>query len=139
MDSWLPLRLNLNNVKLVQSSNDLNQLLANVKVVAPSDSSLEVIFYRDAKVDDGRYANNGWMQELPKPITNLSWDNAALMSIQTMAKLNASESDVVEIEYQGRKIKASALVAPGHPDQSITIYLGYGRRKCWSRGHWRWI
>jgi molybdopterin-containing oxidoreductase family iron-sulfur binding subunit len=50
------------------------------------------------------------------------------MSIQTLTKLNAIESDVVEIEYQGRKIKASALVAPGHPDQSITIYLGYGRR-----------
>jgi Fe-S-cluster-containing dehydrogenase component len=87
-----------------------------------------VIFRPDPNIYDGRYANLGWMQELPKPITNLSWDNAALMSIQTMASLNASESDVIEIEYQGRKIKASALVMPGHPDQSITVYLGYGRR-----------
>ncbi len=68
------------------------------------------------------------MQELPKPLTNLSWDNAALMSINTLAKLNAVESDVIEIDYQGRKIKASAMVMYGHPDQSITIYLGYGRR-----------
>ena len=95
---------------------------------APDANAIEVIFRPDPTIYDGRYSNLGWMQELPKPITNLSWDNAALMSIQTMAKLNASESDVVEIEYQGRKIKASALVAPGHPDQSITIYLGYGRR-----------
>lgn len=94
----------------------------------PDATALEVIFRPDPTIYDGRYANLGWMQELPKPITNLSWDNAALMSIQTMVKLNASESDVIEIEYQGRKIKASAMVAPGHPDQSITIYLGYGRR-----------
>ena len=83
-----------------------------------------------ARSDDLRWPLcQPWLDAgLPKPITNLSWDNAALMSIQTLVKLNASESDVVEIEYQGRKIKASAMVAPGHPDQSITIYLGYGRR-----------
>ena len=97
-------------------------------VSVPDATQMEVIFRPDPTIYDGRYSNLGWMQELPKPITNLSWDNAALMSIQTMAKLNASESDVVEIEYQGRKIKASALVVPGHPDQSITVYLGYGRR-----------
>ncbi|MHB8303336.1 MAG: TAT-variant-translocated molybdopterin oxidoreductase [Acidobacteriaceae bacterium] len=95
---------------------------------APNATAMEVIFRPDPNIYDGRYSNLGWMQELPKPITNLSWDNAALMSIQTMAQLHAQESDVVEIEYQGRKIKASALVVPGHPDQSITVYLGYGRR-----------
>ena len=101
---------------------------ASAAAPAPDVTAMEVIFRPDPTIYDGRYSNLGWMQELPKPITNLSWDNAALMSIQTLTKLNASESDVVEIEYQGRKIKASALVAPGHPDQSITIYLGYGRR-----------
>jgi MoCo/4Fe-4S cofactor protein with predicted Tat translocation signal len=94
----------------------------------PETSAMEVIFRPDPTIYDGRYANLGWMQELPKPLSNLSWDNAALMSINTLAKLNAIESDVVEIDYQGRKIKASAMVLPGHPDQSITIYLGYGRR-----------
>ena len=97
-------------------------------VSVPDPSIMEVIFRPDPTIYDGRYANLGWMQELPKPITNLSWDNAALMSIPTLVKLNVSESDVVEIEYQGRKIKASVMVAPGHPDQSITMYLGYGRR-----------
>jgi molybdopterin-containing oxidoreductase family iron-sulfur binding subunit len=101
---------------------------ASAPVTVPDATAMEIIFRPDPTIYDGRYANLGWMQELPKPITNLSWDNAALMSIQTLVKLKASESDVVEIEYQGRKIKASALVAPGHPDQSITIYLGYGRR-----------
>ncbi|MGH9616371.1 MAG: TAT-variant-translocated molybdopterin oxidoreductase [Acidobacteriaceae bacterium] len=97
-------------------------------VTVPDATALEVIFRPDPTIYDGRYSNLGWMQELPKPITNLSWDNAALMSIQTLVKLDAVESDVIEIEYQGRKIKASVMVAPGHPDQSITIYLGYGRR-----------
>ncbi len=95
---------------------------------ASDPSAIEVIFRPDPTIYDGRYSNLGWMQELPKPITNLSWDNAALISIDTLAKLKASESDVLEIEYQGRKIKASAMPVPGHPDQSITVYLGYGRR-----------
>jgi len=94
----------------------------------PNASQIEVIFRPDPTIYDGRYANLGWMQELPKPLTNLSWDNAALMSINTMAKLNLNESDVIEIDYQGRKVKASVLVMYGHPDQSITLYLGYGRR-----------
>ncbi len=91
-------------------------------------SAIEVIFRPDPTIYDGRYANLGWMQELPKPLTNLSWDNAAVMSIQTLTKLGLSESDVIEIGYQGRKVKASVLVMYGHPDQSITITLGYGRR-----------
>lgn len=94
----------------------------------PDANAMEVIFRPDPTIYDGRYSNLGWMQELPKPLTNLSWDNAALMSINTLAKLNAVEGDVIEIDYQGRKIKASALVMYGAPDQSITIYLGYGRR-----------
>ena len=91
-------------------------------------SAIEVIFRPDPNLYDGRYSNLGWLQELAKPVTKLSWDNAALMSINTMSRLKASESDVLEIEYQGRKIKAPALVVPGHPDNSITIYLGSGRR-----------
>jgi MoCo/4Fe-4S cofactor protein with predicted Tat translocation signal len=94
----------------------------------PDTSTMEVIFRPDPTIYDGRYSNLGWMQELPKPLSNLSWDNAALMSINTLAKLNAIESDVIEIDYQGRKIKASAMAMYGHPDNSITIYLGYGRR-----------
>ena len=60
--------------------------LANVRC-ANSKDSLEVIFYRDAKMDDGRYANNGWMQELPDPITKLTWDNAVLVSRKTAREL----------------------------------------------------
>ncbi len=94
----------------------------------------------DYKVDDGRYANNGWLQEMPHPISKICWDNAALISPATAKRLGVgndgfkegdySESDLIEIEIPGgRKIKAPVLVSPGHADDSITIALGYGRRR----------
>ena len=99
---------------------------------APADvpaDTIEVIFRPDPSLYDGRYANVGWLQELPKPITNLSWDNAALVSSATLAKYKLEEADVIEIGLNGKKVKAPVLVAPGHPDNSITVYLGQGRRK----------
>jgi MoCo/4Fe-4S cofactor protein with predicted Tat translocation signal len=119
----------LSGVKLVQSSNDLNQLLANVKVVTPSASSLEVIFYRDAKVDDGRYANNGWMQELPDPITKMTWDNAVLVSRKTARELGVANGDIVEITLNGRSVKGPIWTQPGMADYSLGLALGYGRER----------
>jgi len=131
-DADAPWRKTLHDGWIVNTAFAPKELSAKNTIAQPSVvadvTAMEVIFRPDPNLYDGRYSNLGWMQELPKPITNLSWDNAALMSMQTMAQLHAVESDVVEIEYQGRKIKASALVVPGHPDQSITVYLGYGRR-----------
>ena len=76
---------------------------------------------------DGRYANVGWLQELPKPVTNLSWDNAAIVSAATLTKWDLEEDDIVEITVGKGKVKAPVIVAPGHPDNSVTVYLGYGR------------
>ncbi len=95
---------------------------------SPSSDALEVIFRPDPSVYDGRYANVGWLQELPKPLTSLSWDNAALMSMETMDKLDVKEGDVVELALNGRKVKAPVLLMPGHPNGSTTVYLGHGRR-----------
>jgi len=96
---------------------------------AVSSDSIEVIFRPDPSLYDGRYANVGWLQELPKPVTNLSWDNAALISNATLLKYKLVESDVIEIALDGKKVKAAVLVVPGHPDNSVTVYLGHGRRK----------
>ena len=93
-----------------------------------SPDSLEIVFRPDPNLYDGRFANLGWLQELPKPVTNLSWDNAALMSMAQLTKLGLKESDVIEIDASGRKVKAPVLMMPGHPDGSITVYLGNGRR-----------
>ncbi|HEY0796733.1 MAG TPA: TAT-variant-translocated molybdopterin oxidoreductase [Acidisarcina sp.] len=101
---------------------------AMVPSPAVPQDAIEIIFRPDPSLYDGRYANVGWLQELPKPVTNLSWDNAALMSAATLAKLEAIEADVIEIEVNGKKVLAPALVVPGHPDNSVTVYLGHGRR-----------
>jgi molybdopterin-containing oxidoreductase family iron-sulfur binding subunit len=93
---------------------------------SPKDS-LEIIFRPDPNVYDGRWSNVGWLQELPKPVTNLSWDNAALVSGATLTKYGLEEDDIVELTVQGRKVNAPVMVVPGHPDNSVTVHLGYGR------------
>jgi molybdopterin-containing oxidoreductase family iron-sulfur binding subunit len=93
---------------------------------SPKDS-LEIIFRPDPNVYDGRWANVGWLQELPKPVTNLSWDNAALVSGATLTKYGLEEDDIVELTVNGRKVNAPVIVVPGHPDNSVTVHFGYGR------------
>jgi molybdopterin-containing oxidoreductase family iron-sulfur binding subunit len=100
----------------------------NMKVPVPTPKdSIEIIFRPDPNVYDGRWANVGWLQELPKPVTNLSWDNAAIISGATLTKYGLEEDDIVELTVQGRKVNAPVIVAPGHPDNSVTVHLGYGR------------
>ena len=99
---------------------------ANVPSPNPKES-LEIIFRPDPNIYDGRFANVGWLQELPKPVTSLSWDNAAIVSGATLSQLKLEEDDIVEIAVGGGKVKAPVIVAPGHPDNSVTVYLGYGR------------
>ncbi len=108
---------------------DIGMDPAKLKVPAPvAKENIEIIFRPDPNVYDGRWSNVGWLQELPKPVTNLSWDNAALVSGATLTKLGLEEDDIVELTVQGRKVKAPVLVVPGHPDNSVTVYLGYGRQ-----------
>jgi molybdopterin-containing oxidoreductase family iron-sulfur binding subunit len=101
--------------------------LANVS--APTANSLEVIFYRDAKVDDGRYANNGWMQELPDPVTKITWDNAVLVSRKTARELGVANGDIVEISLNGKKVSGPIWTQPGMADYSLGLALGYGRER----------
>ncbi len=100
-----------------------------VKAGAPSASSLEVVFYRDAKMDDGRFANNGWMQELPEPITKLTWDNAVLVSRKTARALDVKNGDWVEVTLNGRSVMGPIWTQPGMADYSLGLALGYGRTR----------
>jgi molybdopterin-containing oxidoreductase family iron-sulfur binding subunit len=103
----------------------------------PPAQGLEIVFRPDASVRDGRFANNGWLQELPRPLSKLTWDNAALMSPATAKSLDVSieqtslgsYTDVVELRYRGRTVKAPAWIVPGHPDGTVTVHLGYGRTR----------
>jgi len=99
-----------------------------IKVPAPSPKeTLEIIFRPDPNIYDGRWSNVGWLQELPKPVTSLSWDNAAIVSGATLTRLGLNEDDIVELSVNGRKVKAPVIAVPGHPDNSVTVHLGYGR------------
>jgi molybdopterin-containing oxidoreductase family iron-sulfur binding subunit len=101
--------------------------VASFPIPTMTSSGLEVSFRPDPSLYDGRYANIGWLQELPKQVTNLSWDNAAIMSIDTMAALKLDQSDPVKLSFDGRECIAPALMAAGHPDGVITVHLGFGR------------
>ncbi len=94
-----------------------------------ASGDLEVIFRRDPLIFDGSRANNGWLQETPKPITNLCWDNPVLISPATATKRGLVTGDIVEIDVNGRKVKGPIWPQPGHPNDSITVFLGYGRTK----------
>ncbi len=103
---------------------------------------LEVAFRPDPTTWDGQFANNGWLQELPKPITKLTWDNAAFVSPNTAERLRLSYrvatsggehgkifADLIELHYRGRLVRAPAWILPGHADDCITVHLGYGRAR----------
>jgi len=109
--------------------------------------SLELVFRLDPSIYDGRFANNGWLQELPKPLTKLTWDNAALLSPATARRLGLQEelilsggphggveTEVVELVYQGRSVRAPVWIEPGQADDTVTVFLGYGRTRAGQLG-----
>jgi Fe-S-cluster-containing dehydrogenase component len=93
----------------------------------PGKQGMEIAFAADPKVYDGRFANNVWLQELPHPITKLTWENAAMLSEPTAKAIGVEDGDVVEITYRDRHIEAPVLLVPGHADDTVTLPLGYGR------------
>ncbi|HEY1757244.1 MAG TPA: TAT-variant-translocated molybdopterin oxidoreductase [Bryobacteraceae bacterium] len=99
-------------------------------VVNQSGGGIEIAFVPSSQVWDGRFANNGWMQECPDPMTKLVWGNAALVSGATAAKIKAGDGQMITISRGGAKIQAAVLIQPGHADDCITIALGYGRTHC---------
>jgi MoCo/4Fe-4S cofactor protein with predicted Tat translocation signal len=98
------------------------------------EGKLEVIFRPDPTIYDGRFANNGWLQELPKPITKLTWDNAAILSPRDGGRFNVKTGDMVELTYQGRSLRAPVWIQPGHADGAATLHLGYGRTRAGRTG-----
>jgi molybdopterin-containing oxidoreductase family iron-sulfur binding subunit len=99
--------------------------------VAAPIQDLEIVFRPDPTIDDGFYSNNGWLQELPKPITKLTWDNAAMLSPTTAGQLGLTSGDIVEISLNGRNVTAPVQVVPGQADNTIVATLGYGRNTNW--------
>ena len=110
--------------------NLLNQTVANAHQTTPQSGAqpaFEVVFAADHKTHDGRFANNGWLQELPDPITKLTWDNAALLAPADARRLGVERGDMLEITLEQRTLSIPAFPLPGHAPGSITLPLGYGR------------
>src|SRR6202522_928568 len=92
-------------------------------------NTIELNIRRDPTIHDGQFSNNGWLQELPKPMTKLTWDNAVLIGPKIAERLNIATEDVVELTLNGKKVTGAAWIQAGHPDNSVTVFLGYGRKR----------
>lgn len=126
--------------KSVALNSDLANQLNGTQQPAP-DTQYEIVFRTDPTIYDGRFANNGWLQELPKPLTKLTWDNAALLSPNTAKTLGIENAigrkggdiyvDTLKINYRGLNLSdpVPTWITPGQPDNVITIHLGYGRKR----------
>ncbi len=90
-------------------------------------SAIELNIRRDSTIYDGQFSNNGWLQELPKPMSKLTWDNAVLIGPKMAERLGIRTEDVVELELNGKKIRGPVWLQAGLPDNAVTITLGYGR------------
>src|SRR5215813_3604267 len=123
---------------------------AKTDIVPPQQASAptsgyEIVFRTDPSIYDGRFANNGWLQELPKPLTKVTWDNAALVSPATATKLGLNKRsdkqsavkgresyvDTITIRHQDRSVTGTVpvFIMPGQADDVITVHLGYGRQR----------
>ena len=96
----------------------------------PATGAIEVGFYPSSAAWDGRFANNGWLQELPDSMTKLTWGNAAMISPATARAHKVTDGDIVTLSRDSVKLEAAIMIQPGHADDAISIALGYGREKC---------
>jgi molybdopterin-containing oxidoreductase family iron-sulfur binding subunit len=93
-----------------------------------SQENLELGFYA-SNVFDGQFANNAWLQELPDPITKLTWDNASLLAPLTAEKLGVANGDMVELHLDDRSLALPVWIVPGLAEYCVALPLGYGRRE----------
>ena len=114
-------------------------LLSQQGLLSKAGTGLELVFQSSPAVFDGRFANNGWLQELPDPITKLMWDNVALISPKTAEKINidlnkfgslkTKNYQMMTLFFHGRELDIPVYVIPGLADDSVMVTLGYGRTK----------
>ena len=99
------------------------------KAQAPRDGEVEIVIRPDPTILDGSFANNGWLQELPKPLFKTTWENVVALSPAHAARLGVSSGDVVRVDNGRKSIDGPAWVLPGQPEQVVTLFLGYGRTR----------
>jgi len=111
------------------NGNAIASLLTKNPLVSKSeDNSLEIVFQPSPTIYDGRYAGIAWLQELPHPITKVTWDNAALISSATAKRIGVANNDIVKVEFRGRSIDLPVWIQPGQANDTVIVELGYGRQ-----------
>jgi MoCo/4Fe-4S cofactor protein with predicted Tat translocation signal len=98
-------------------------------VPVANDDEVEIIFRPDPTIHDGSFANNGWLQELPKPLFKTTWENVVAVSPRLAAQMHIESGDILRVESGGRGVNGPAWVLPGQPERVVTLYLGYGRTR----------
>lgn len=99
----------------------------NFKSSINISNKMELVFYTSGNVYDGRFANNGWLQENPDAISKITWDNAAIMSSKTAKKLGYKNKELITLKANGGEVDLPVWVLPGHADNQISVHVGYGR------------
>ncbi len=122
--AWEPLPPAPAPAGLTRAAELLRAALAEAE---PGTAGLELVLAADARVLDGRFANSGWLQELPDPITKITWDNALMMSPATATELGIADGELVELEAGGRSVELPVCLLPGQARHSLAVALGYGR------------
>ena len=130
------------SLKQSQAAPDAGATTSAPEAAAGAAAALEILFRLDPSVLDGRFANNGWLQEVPKPLTKITWDNVVLISPATARRFGLGHrvgvrggehgevyADLVELEHDGRRVRGAAWILPGQADDCVTIHLGYGRTR----------
>ena len=97
------------------------------RAIETASETIELVFAPDPTVGDGRYAHNAWLQELPKPISKLTWSNALMLSPGLAAHLGVSNEDELEITLDKSTLRAPVWIQPGQNDTVAGLHLGYGR------------
>jgi MoCo/4Fe-4S cofactor protein with predicted Tat translocation signal len=106
----------------------LSPRTSSIPATAGATAGLEINIRRDPSIYDGQFSNNGWLQELPKPLSKLTWDNAIQIGPKMAEREGIKSMDVISLEVDGRKVTGPVWIQAGHPDHSVTVHLGYGRR-----------
>ncbi|UCI09670.1 TAT-variant-translocated molybdopterin oxidoreductase [Mesorhizobium sp. B1-1-8] len=102
--------------------------LGGLRPAAKAADGIEIRFVADPWLRDGRFANASWLQELPRPLTKIVWGNAALISPATAERLKIANGKVINVASNGADIDAPAWIVPGHPDETVTLSFGFGRK-----------
>ena len=103
--------------------------LASLNSYKAEFADYSIVLKNNYSIGDGRFADNGWLQELPHPVSKITWDNYAAVSFATAKALNLKNNDLVEIKVGSRKLQVPVFLQPGSADKTFTIELGYGRTK----------